>query len=148
MVVYIGCDHGGLELKRAIVERLSARGTEVRDMGTYSNASCDYPDFAIAVGRNVAADADSRGIVICRSGVGMSIAANKVKGVRCALCFNAEMGRLCREHNDANCLALGADNTDKETAFDIIDTFLSAKFAGGRHQNRVNKITEYEERDD
>lgn len=143
-MVYIACDHGGLELKAAIIEKLKNAGVAVTDLGTNTTDSVDYPDFGIAVGEKVASEKDARGIVICKTGVGMSICANKVKGVRCGLCFNPDMGRLCREHNNANVLALGAANTDIPTALDIVDAFLSTEFAGGRHENRVNKIISYE----
>lgn len=144
MTVYIGSDHGGIALKQAVIAKLTAQGMKVQDVGTYTDASCDYPDFGYKVAKAVADGNADRGIVICKTGVGMSIAANKVKGVRCALCFNADMGRLCREHNNANCLALGAGNTDTDTALDIVDAFLTTEFAGGRHANRVNKIMEIE----
>ncbi|MDE6201585.1 MAG: ribose 5-phosphate isomerase B [Clostridiales bacterium] len=144
MTVYIGSDHGGIELKQAIIDKLTARGITVCNVGTDSEASCDYPDYAFKVANAVANGAADRGIVICKTGVGMSIAANKVKGVRCALCFNPDMARLCREHNNANCLALGAGNTDIDTALQITQAFLTADFAGGRHANRVEKITAYE----
>ena len=143
-MVYIACDHCGLELKRAIIDMLTARAVEVTDFGTDGEQSVDYPDFGFAVAERVAKESGARGIVICKTGVGMSMCANKVKGVRCGLCFNAEMGRLCREHNDANVLALGADNTDIPTALGIVDAFLSTEFAGGRHARRVNKIIGYE----
>lgn len=143
-MVYIACDHGGLELKHAIIEKLKKAGVEVADLGTNTADSVDYPDFGLAVGEKVAKEKDARGIVICKTGVGMSICANKVKGVRCGLCFTPDMGRLCREHNNANVLALGASNTDIATALEIVDAFLSTEFAGGRHENRVNKIISYE----
>ncbi|MDE6294194.1 MAG: ribose 5-phosphate isomerase B [Clostridiales bacterium] len=146
MTVYIGNDHGGIELKNAIVDKLTAQGIEVHNVGTDSEASCDYPDFGVKVAEAVASGKADRGIVICKTGVGMSIVANKVKGVRCGLCFNVDMARLCREHNNANCLALGAGNTDIKTALDMVDAFLSTEFAGGRHENRVAKITAIEEK--
>ncbi|MDE7165299.1 MAG: ribose 5-phosphate isomerase B [Clostridiales bacterium] len=146
MTVYIGNDHGGIELKNAIVDKLTAQGIEVHNVGTDSEASCDYPDFGFAVAEAVANGKADRGIVICKTGVGMSIVANKVKGVRCGLCFNTDMARLCREHNNANCLALGAGNTDIKTALDMVDVFLSTEFAGGRHENRVAKIMAIEEK--
>ncbi|MCX4312475.1 MAG: ribose 5-phosphate isomerase B [Clostridia bacterium] len=144
-MVYIACDHGGLELKAAVIKMLKARGEAVTDLGTDSDKSVDYPDYGFAVAEKVAAESGSAGIVICKTGVGMSIAANKVKGVRCALCFTPEMGRLCREHNNANVLALGAGNTDIPAALDIVEAFLTTEFAGGRHANRVGKIVNYEE---
>lgn len=144
MVVYIGCDHGGTELKKALVRNLDKNGYNVVDLGTDGEMSVDYPDFGFAVAERVAVDPGSRGIVICKTGVGMSICANKVKGIRCGLCFNVDMGRLCREHNDANVLALGAGNTDIPEAVAIADAFLTTSFAGGRHEGRVGKISAYE----
>ena len=144
MTVYIGSDHGGIALKSAIIDKLTAQGITVCNVGTDTETSCDYPDYAFKVAEAVANGSADRGIVICKTGVGMSIAANKVKGVRCALCLNTEMARLCREHNDANCLALGAGNTDMETALQITQAFLTTDFSGGRHANRVKKITAYE----
>lgn len=143
-MIYIACDHGGVDLKRAITDKLRADGRAFTDLGTDGTASVDYPDYGFAVAERVAREAGALGIVICKSGVGMSICANKVKGVRCGLCFNADMGRLCREHNNANVLALGAGNTDIATALGIVDAFLTAEFAGGRHAARVGKITDYE----
>ncbi|MBD5132763.1 MAG: ribose 5-phosphate isomerase B [Clostridiales bacterium] len=141
---YIACDHGGLELKAAVIKKLEGLGEAVTDLGTDSEQSVDYPDYGFAVAKKVAAESNARGIVICKTGVGMSICANKVKGVRCALCTSVDMGRLCREHNDANVLALGASNTDTATALSIVEAFATTEFAGGRHANRVNKITGYE----
>lgn len=143
-MIYIACDHGGVDLKRAITDKLRADGRAFTDLGTDGTASVDYPDYGFAVAERVAREEGALGIVICKSGVGMSICANKVKGVRCGLCFNADMGRLCREHNNANVLALGAGNTDIATALGIVDAFLTAEFAGGRHAARVGKITDYE----
>lgn len=145
-MIYIACDHGGLELKSAVIKMLEQNGEKVTDLGTNSAESVDYPDYGFAVAERVAKDPDSRGIVICKTGVGMSICANKVKGVRCALCVNVDMGRLCREHNNANVLALGAGNTDIPTALGIVEAFLKTEFSGGRHAGRVNKILSYEER--
>lgn len=143
-MVYIACDHGGLELKSAIIKKLEADGESVFDLGTNSTASVDYPDFAFAVAERVVNDGGV-GIVICKTGVGMSMAANKVKGVRCALCTSKDMGRLCREHNNANMLALGAGNTDIPTALEIVDAFMKSSFDGGRHATRVGKIDAYDE---
>lgn len=144
-MIYIGCDHGGLELKAAIKKMLDGMGESYTDLGTNGEQSVDYPDFGFAVAQKVAAESGARGIVICKTGVGMSICANKVKGVRCGLCFNADMGKLCREHNNANVLALGAANTDIETALGIVRAFLATEFAGGRHAQRVDKICAFEE---
>lgn len=143
-MIYIACDHGGLELKAAVKDFLSKQGVEVVDLGTNSTDSVDYPDFGKAVALKVAGT-DDKGIVICKTGVGMSIAANKVHGIRCALCTSVDMGRLCREHNNANMLALGASNTDIKTALDIVRAFMTAKFEGGRHEQRVNKIMAIED---
>lgn len=139
-MVYIACDHGGIELKKAIIDKLTADGVQVANLGTDTTDSVDYPDYGAAVARKVAADKTAKGIVICKTGVGMSITANKVKGVRCGLCTSVDMGRLCRQHNDANMLALGASNTDIPTALQIVDAFMNSEFEGGRHSNRVNKI--------
>lgn len=144
-MIYIASDHGGPELKKIILEKLAEWGEEAVDLGTDSSASVDYPDYGFAVAERVAADPNARGIAICKTGVGMSICANKVKGVRCALCVNTDMARLCREHNNANMLALGVGNTDAQTAVEIVKVFLSTEFSGGRHANRVGKITAYEE---
>ena len=144
MTVYIGSDHGGIALKRAVIDSLDAKGINVVNVGTDSEASCDYPDFGFAVAEAVAKGEADFGIVICKTGVGMSIVANKVKNVRCGLCVNTEMARLTRQHNNSNCLALGAGNTDIKTALDIVDAFLSTPFEGGRHERRVAKITSYE----
>lgn len=144
-MIYIACDHGGMAMKRAIIEMLAASGEEYTDLGTDSAESVDYPDYGIPVAERVAGDSESKGIVICTTGIGMSIIANKVKGVRCALCTSTEMGRLCREHNNANVLALGAVNTDIEVALGIVKAFLTTEFAGGRHAIRVGKIMSYEE---
>lgn len=145
-MIYIGCDHGGVELKNAVIKFVEEMlGETVKNLGTDDTASVDYPDYGIAVAEAVARDSGSFGIVICKTGVGMSICANKVKGVRCGLCTSVDMGRLCREHNNANVLALGASNTDRETALEIVKAFLTTEFAGGRHANRVGKITAYEE---
>lgn len=148
MTVYIGCDHGGIELKRAVMQMLAEAGHNVVNFGTDTPDSVDYPDYGFAVAQKAAEDKSARGVVICKTGVGMSICANKVKGVRCALCFTPEMGRLCREHNNANVLALGAGNTDTATALDIVRAFMTTEFAGGRHANRVGKIISYEQSHD
>ena len=144
MVLYIACDHGGIELKNEIIKKLEKQGVKVVDYGTNTPDSVDYPDYGYKVAESVAKDTGSKGIVICKTGVGMSICANKVKGVRCALCTSVDMGRLCREHNNANVLALGAGNTDMETALAIVDAFMTTEFAGGRHENRVAKIMAHE----
>ena len=136
----IGSDHGGYALKQEIMKHLSERGIAYRDYGTYSEESCDYPDYGAAVGRAVAAGECERGIVVCGTGIGISIAANKVRGVRCALCGDCFSAQMAREHNDANVLALGARVLGAGLALKIVDTFLDSSFAGGRHERRVAKL--------
>ena len=141
MRIAIGCDHAGFDLKEKIISKYS--DYNFIDCGTFSLDSVDYPDFGHKVGFCVLNDNDttcSYGIVICGSGIGISIAANKVKGIRAALCHTVEHARLSRLHNDANILALGARLTDENVIYQIIDSFLSTEFEGGRHQNRINKI--------
>ena len=133
----IGSDHGGYALKQEIMKHLSERGIAYRDYGTYSEESCDYPDYGEAVGRAVASGECERGIVVCGTGIGISIAANKVRGALCGDCFSAQMAR---EHNDANVLALGARVLGAGLALKIVDTFLDSSFAGGRHERRVAKL--------
>ena len=136
----IGSDHGGYALKQEIMKHLSERGIAYRDYGTYSEESCDYPDYGEAVGRAVASGECERGIVVCGTGIGISIAANKVRGVRCALCGVCFSAQMAREHNDANVLALGARVLGAGLALKIVDTFLDSAFAGGRHERRVAKL--------
>ena len=147
MKISIGADHAGFELKERLKEKLRASGHEIVDHGTVSTESVDYPDFAAAVARDVAHGAAERGLLVCSSGVGMSIAANKVRGVRAALGTNEEEVRLTREHNDANVLALGAKFTDPDSAEKLIKVFLSTDFQGGRHARRVEKIALLERND-
>ncbi len=142
----IGSDHGGYELKQAVMKHLAERGVEYRDYGTYSPESCDYPDYGEAVGRAVASGECERGIVICGTGIGISMAANKVRGVRCALCGDCYSAQMSREHNDANVLALGARVLGEGLALKIVDTYLDTAFAGGRHARRVAKIMAIEDK--
>ncbi len=145
-MIAIASDHGGFDLKEAVRKHLEEKGITCRDFGTDSKASCDYPDFAGAAAKAVADGECERGIVICTTGIGVSIVANKVNGIRCGLCTNVTQARLTREHNDANMLALGAGITGQTAAMDIVDTFLSTEFSHGeRHERRVRKIAEYEE---
>jgi len=140
-MIAIGSDHGGLELKRKVMELLDKRGLEYHDFGTYTDASCDYPDFGRPAAQAVADGTCDRGIVICTTGIGISITANKVPGIRCALCMNTTMARLTRLHNDANMLALGAGITGENAALDIVETFLDTPFSGEeRHARRIRKI--------
>jgi ribose 5-phosphate isomerase B len=144
MKVAIGADHAGYALKQELRARLEARGVEVVDVGTASADSTDYPDYAAAVGRKVAEGTVDRGVLVCSTGVGMSMAANKIPGVRAALAFNEDEVRLTRAHNDANVIAFGSRYTDAETGEKLIGVFLDTPFDGGRHQRRVDKITALE----
>jgi ribose 5-phosphate isomerase B len=136
----IASDHAGYELKQALVAELKQRGLDVRDYGTDSMASCDYPDFAHALGDAIDSGTSSLGILVCGTGVGMSIAANRHKGVRAVVCSEPFSARMARQHNDANVLCIGARVVGAGTALDIIDAFLRAEFEGGRHAARVAKI--------
>ena len=140
MKISIGCDHGGFALKEHIKDYLQEKGHELEDVGTYSTDSCDYPDFGKAAALAVAEGRCERGIVICTTGIGISIAANKVRGVRCALCTETLSAEMTRRHNDANMLAMGAGLTGKNMAERIVDVFLATEFEGGRHQRRVDKL--------
>lgn len=144
MTIAVGADHAGLALKDQLVEALRSAGHEVIDEGTHSAESTDYPDYAAAVGRAVAGGAAERGILVCSTGVGMSIAANKIPGVRAALAVNPEEVQLTRRHNDANVLAIGARYMDEPAAAELVNLFLETPFEGGRHQRRVDKITQLE----
>lgn len=145
MKIAIGSDHAGFALKEQLRDRLKKAGLEVADFGTNSPESTDYPDYAAAVTREVVEGKADRGILVCYTGVGMSIAANKVRGIRAALCMNADQAQLTRAHNNANVLALGAKYTPIEVAGEIVDTFLATEFEGGRHERRVGKIASIEE---
>lgn len=140
MKLVIGSDHGGYELKQLIQKHLEARDIPVTDMGCYGPESVDYPDIAREVAHAVAADAESRGILICGTGIGISIAANKVPGIRAALCHDTTTARLAALHNNANILCIGGRTTGPETARDIVDSWLDHAFEGGRHQRRLDKI--------
>jgi RpiB/LacA/LacB family sugar-phosphate isomerase len=145
MKVVIGCDHAGYDYKARVVEELRTLGHEVIDVGTNGTASVDYPDFGIAAGQAVASGQAERGIVICGTGIGISISANKVKGIRCALCHDHFTAQMTRLHNDANIVAFGSRVIGIEVALDIIRTFLSTPFEGGRHVNRLDKIRAFED---
>ncbi len=139
--IAIGSDHAGYEAKEMAKRELGALGLEVLDEGTNGLESVDYPDFGAAVGRAVVGGEAERGVVICGSGIGISIAANKVPGVRAALCWNEETARLARQHNDANVLCLGARFIEPELAARMIRVFVETEFDGGRHAERVEKLT-------
>ncbi len=137
----IGADHGGLALKTAMVARLCASGAAVLDLGTDSTTSVDYPDFAHLVCRAVIEGRAARGILLCGTGIGMSIAANRHPQIRCVLAHDVTTARLGREHNDGNVLALGGRILGEELAWDIVSTFLATRFEGGRHSPRIAKLT-------
>ncbi len=143
-MIAIACDHGALELKNHLKTYLEGKGLSCRDFGTFTTDSCDYPDFAIPAAQAVASGECERGIVLCTTGIGASIAANKVQGVRCALCHETWSAEMTRRHNNANVLAMGAGVTGPNLAERIVDVFLSTEFEGGRHQRRIDKITALE----
>ena len=140
MKIAIASDHGGYQLKEEVKKYLEDRGIEILDLGTNSEESVDYPEYGHACGEAVASGKADRGIVCCGTGIGISIAANKVKGVRCALCTDVNMAVMTRKHNDANMLAMGGRTTDTKTALEITAAWLDTEFEGGRHQRRVEKI--------
>ena len=141
MKISIGCDHGALALKNKVVAHLEKQGHEVKDFGTYTLDSCDYPEFAAAAAKAVASGSCDRGIVLCTTGIGVSIAANKVNGIRCALLSDLMSARLTREHNDTNMMALGAGVVGQMLAFEIVDTWLGTEFSHNeRHQRRIDKV--------
>ena len=140
MKISIASDHGGFALKQEIAEYLRQQGHEVLDCGCHSTESCDYPDFGAAAAKAVASGQCERGVVICSTGIGISIAANKVPGIRCALCGDIYSAEMTRRHNNANVLAMGAHLTAPVLAKKILDVFLSTEFEGGRHQRRIDKI--------
>ena len=146
MKIALACDHGGLNLKYEIIKELKAQGHEVVDFGTNSTDSCDYPDFALPAAEAVASGKCEKGIVVCSTGIGVSIVANKVPGVRCAHCHDSYCAEFTRLHNDANVLALGEKVIGVGYALKIVNTFLNTEFEGGRHQRRVDKITEIEKK--
>jgi len=143
-MIALGSDHGGLALKNHIISYLEEQGLEYKDFGCYTADSCDYPDFGAAAARAVASGECDRGIVVCTTGIGISIAANKVKGIRCALCSEPLSAEMTRRHNDANMLALGGGLVGPNLALRIVETFLNTQFEGGRHQRRVDKISALE----
>ncbi|MCI7791675.1 MAG: ribose 5-phosphate isomerase B [Lachnospiraceae bacterium] len=140
-MIAIGCDHGGFELKEKVVAFLKEKNIEVKDCGCYSKESCDYPEFGRAAAEAVASGECKKGIVICTTGIGISITANKVKGVRCALCSDTLSAKMTRLHNDANMLAMGAGIVGENLALAIVETFLGTEFSGEeRHQRRIDLI--------
>ncbi len=146
MKIAIACDHGGLNLKNAIKKYLEENGYEFEDFGTDTTDSCDYPDFALPAAEAVAGGACDKGVLICSTGIGVSIVANKVPGVRCAHCHDTYCAKFTRLHNDANVLAMGEKVVGTGYALQIVETFLTTEFEGGRHQRRVDKITAIEKK--
>lgn len=140
-MIALACDHGALELKQAIMRHLDARGLAYKDFGCYDHTSCDYPDFAAPAARAVASGECVRGIVVCTTGIGVSITANKIRGIRCALLSDLMSARLTREHNDTNMMAMGAGVVGEKLALEIVDTWLDTPFSGeARHQRRIDKV--------
>jgi len=141
MKIALGCDHGALALKNALIPHLEKLGYQVKDFGTYTADSCDYPDFAAPAAQAVADGECDKGIVLCTTGIGVSITANKVKGIRCALLSDVMSARLTREHNDTNMMAIGAGVVGQMLAFEIVDTWLGTEFSNEpRHQRRIDKV--------
>lgn len=147
MRIAIASDHAGFALKQTLRDKLTAEGHEVNDFGTQSTESTDYPDYATLVAHEIADGRADRGVLVCSTGIGMSIAANKIEGVRAALVTNPEAALLTRQHNDANVITLGARYTGAEEAGGLVETFLNTEFEGGRHARRVAKIRQLEEQE-
>lgn len=146
MKIAVACDHGGLNLKKAIVKHLNSKGYEVVNFGTDSYDSCDYPDYALLAAEAVASGECEKGIVVCTTGIGVCIVANKVPGVRCAYCYDTFCAQMTRLHNNSNMLALGEKVVSTDCALEIVDIFLNTGFEGGRHACRVDKITAIEKK--
>ena len=144
-MIALACDHGALDLKNAIMKHLEQRGLAYKDFGCYTKDSCDYPDFAGPAAQAVASGECDRGIVCCTTGIGVSITANKVRGIRCALCSEPLSAEMTRRHNDANMMAIGAGFTGKNMAERMVEVFLTTEFEGGRHERRVNKMMALEQ---
>ncbi len=144
MVIALGCDHGGFILKEACIKAAEELGAKVLDLGTYDTQSVDYPDYALKVALAVKGGEADKGILLCGTGIGISIAANKVKGIRCAHITDKFCAQMAAEHNDANIISMGGRITSAEDAYDMVKIFLSTEFAGGRHANRIQKITDIE----
>lgn len=142
MKIVVGSDHGGYELKNQVIEHLKARGIEVEDLGCYSTDSVDYPEYGQKVAKAVAAGKADKGVVCCGTGIGISIAANKVKGIRCALPYDDFTAEMCKRHNDANVVSFGGRTLPPEKVMHLIDIWLDTEFEGGRHERRVNMLNE------
>lgn len=146
MKIAVACDHGGLRLKEVLLKYLTENGYEYRDFGTYTKDSCDYPAFALAAAEAVASKEFDRGILICSTGIGVSITANKVPGIRCAHCHDTYCAKYTRLHNDANMIAFGEKCIGDGLMLQIVELFLTTEFEGGRHQRRVDQITAVEKK--
>lgn len=144
MKIAMACDHGGLHMKNTIKEHIEKKGYEVEDFGTYTQESCDYPDYAYAAAKAVANNECERGILVCGTGIGVSITANKVHGIRCALVHDVFSAKVTRQHNDTNMIAMGQRVIGEGLALEIVDAWLVGEFEGGRHAQRVNKIMDIE----
>lgn len=144
MKIALACDHGALSLKETVKKHLLEKGYEVKDFGTNSLDSCDYPDYAGPAAQSVASGECDKGIVLCTTGIGVSITANKVRGVRCALLSDLLSAKMTRQHNDTNVMAMGAAIVGEMLALQIVDTWLGTEFEGGRHQRRIDKMMAYE----
>lgn len=144
MRIAIGSDHGGFDYKEILIDHLTSKGYEVVNYGCYSKDSVDYPDVAFEVATEVAQDENTLGILICGTGIGISIAANKVNGIRCALCHDTFSAKATRQHNDSNILAMGQRVIGVGLMLEIVDTWLESAFEGGRHQQRIDKISKFE----
>lgn len=143
MLISIGCDHAGFPYKGALITWLQEKGYTVQDNGAYSTDSVDYPDFVHPVARTLREQANARGIVLCGSGNGVAITANKYAHIRAALCWTKELAQLARQHNNANVLAIPVRFVSLETALEMVEAFLTTEFEGGRHEKRVDKITQF-----
>ena len=144
MKIAIGCDHGGIVLKPAVIETLEQLGAEVEDLGTYTDESVDYPVYGLKVAEAVACGEADKGILMCGTGIGISIAANKVKGIRCGVCHDVFTATMCAEHNDANVISMGGRVVSPRLAAQMVAAWLDTPFGGGRHAGRVAKITAIE----
>ena len=144
MKIAIGCDHGGINLKPFVEKVLKERDVEIVDMGCFDSSSVDYPDYALKVAEAVSQGVVDKGIILCGTGIGISIAANKVKGIRAAVCHDLFTAKMCAEHNDANILSMGGRIISGEMASDMVEVWLDTPFAGGRHTGRVEKISQIE----
>ena len=140
MKISIGSDHAGYDVKQKITNFLLNKGYDIDDVGCHSDDSVDYPEFGHQVGKNIVSGVSNKGIVVCGSGIGISIAANKIEGIRAALCFTKEHAKMSRLHNDSNLLAVGARMSGGDNILDIVDIWLNTNFEGGRHQKRIDKI--------